>query len=58
MPHPVLILDGAKDMVHRDFEQGEVSFLSVGLGRVLWGLFVDYTGSSVLILHWEGRLWL
>ena len=35
-PHLVLILDGIEDMVHRDFEQKEVDFLSVELGRVLW----------------------
>jgi len=29
VPHPVLILDGFEDMIHRDFEWSEVGFLSV-----------------------------
>jgi len=33
-PHPVLIFDGIEGMVYVDFEQSEVGFFSVGLGRV------------------------
>ena len=36
----------------------EVGLLSAGLCGFLRGLFVDCTGSSILILLWEGRLWL
>ena len=56
--HLVLILHGTEDMVYGNFERGEVRFLSLGLGRVPWELFVDCAGSSVLILLWEGKLWL
>ena len=45
-------------MVHRDFEWSEVSFLSIGLGRVPCGLFIDGVGSSILILLQECNLWL
>jgi len=57
VPHPVLIFDGIQDIVHGGFERSEVGFLSVGLGRVPWGLSVDGSGSSTLIRLWEGRLW-
>ena len=50
MPHPVLIFDGIEDIVHKNFEWSDVGFLSVGLGRVPWRLFVDCTGSSILTL--------
>ena len=56
-PHPVLFFDGIKDIVHGDFERSKVSFLSIGLSRVSWGLFIDGSRSSILILLWEGKLW-
>ena len=34
---PSLDSDGIEDIVHGNFEQSEVSSLSVGLGRVLGG---------------------
>ena len=60
-PHLVLIFDGVEDMIHEDFEQSEVGFLSIDLGRILWGLFVDCAGRSILILREGSRrreLWL
>ena len=53
-PHPVLILDKVKDMVHKDFKWCEVGFLFVGLGRGPWGLCGRHR-STILVL-WEGRL--
>ena len=56
MPRLVLIINGIEDMVHENFEWIEVGFLSVRLGRVLWGLLVDDAESTILVLLWEGRL--
>ena len=53
-----MILDGVEDMVHKDFERSKVNFLSIGVGRVLRGLFVDGVERSVLTPLWEGELWL
>ena len=50
-----MIFNGAEDIVHRDFEGGEVSFLSAGLGR---GCRLVYCyNDPILILLQEKRLW-
>ena len=56
--HPRLVFDGAEDLVDGDLEWCEVDLLFVGLHGAPRGLFVDCAESLILILLWEGILWL
>ena len=38
MLHKLLVLDGTVHLVHRDFEQSEVGFILIGLGKIPSGL--------------------
>ena len=55
MPHPVLIFDGTAGMAHRDFERGEVNFLSAGLGSPY--RLVYCSDALIFILLRGNKLW-